>query len=151
MIVIDKSRWYVRLFLWFRRIQLKFWHQDPWECDCHEVYTNLCLFIRLLFFTGPLIVLLHVLAYGALLASVTVVPVYFFGWRGCCVPGGLLLLFLGVRLAVWWWRASKKEPVLDAHETVEVGPGLWSLLGTRIKASKRKICPLMILKEVKDE
>src|SRR5438067_1640685 len=83
---LPKDVWYVKLFRACLYLWASFRCGESWERDgfiaTHEHRTNLCFFVRTITVWAPLVIVLHVLAYGAAIAALAIVPIYFFGAGG---------------------------------------------------------------------
>lgn len=78
---LNKDIWYVRLFFWTLEVYYAFRNEKYCFSRSHveRTGTNLCFFVRVIVLYAPLILLLNVVFVAAAVASVTAIPIYFFG------------------------------------------------------------------------
>lgn len=155
---LDKRQWYVRWFFW----SLTVWDEFKDHGDSSWRYrngTNLCHFLRVMLVWCPLVLLLNVAVYGAGVAALTALPIYFWGGTGYAYVVGALAIVVGViislnalsrRLKEWERRhppapkpEKKKEPPKVAVPAAPTGPGFWQVVWQYIVASKQKVCPII--------
>jgi hypothetical protein len=142
---LNSSRWIVRLFFWsvgildeFTDSNRRFWIEQRG--------TNLCFFCQTTFIWTPLVLLLHVLVYGALGAALTVVPmrVIGVGSYAAVVIGtvALVLVVVGLNELMDWRRRRRwGRPSFDFKE--ERGPSTVGIAWQWLVAQKRKVCPMI--------
>ena len=160
---LNRNVWYVHLFFWSLGIWGAFRDNDG-RYDCSRMEdrgTNLCFFVRVLVVYMPLVLLLHVVFAGVLVASLTVLPVYLFG----SIAYGWTLASTAVVVGTFWGvgvalryakHAARRKPaqvkvVELKHEEklapkaaeAPKGPSFFEVLWAYLVAAKKKICPLI--------
>lgn len=157
---LDDRQWYVRWFLWSLGIYDAFRDRDTASWIKH---TNLCFFLRVTLVYAPLILTLHVILYGLLIAVFTVLPMTLFGGSAYSLTAGGIV---GVVLFIWgikaagnrvneWqyqrrlrrWRAEREKA--EAH--VPTAPTFFEILGEWFAAQKQKVCPSIMIERHEQE
>ena len=168
----SKESWYVRVYFWCLTVCWRFLKPEYAEGEIRyikEKGTNICSFSRVML--GALLILvLHLLVYGALIIALTMVPIRLFGgdfylsiaWR---VGLASLLVLVGVA-AMWFLRRKHKEqpaqePAERRHgeETrrrvrrpVRTSPTFREVLGMRFRSWKEKTCfPIVFVDPQKED
>lgn len=155
---LNHSVWYVRLFFWSLDIWNSF--RDDYRYDRSRVEergTNLCFFMKVVFFYMPLVFLLHAVFAAAAIASLTALPMYLFGG---IVYGWTLVAITAVIGAIWVVKMEMRQAALRKAQVELVrrkrekqlategtkkprSPGFFEVLWAYLAASKKKICPLI--------
>lgn len=157
---INKKKWYVEWYFTCLAIIDEFVEERDVRVHRYRKNTGLCSFMRVSMLWGPAIILLHIAFYAAVIASVTFLPIYLFGFGGYGKVIGALVLAI---FAIWlfnfvWnevaaWRYRKRvetranepeesnEPQVQAAEPVDKGPSFASLVWSYAVAVKQKVCP----------
>lgn len=156
---LNRSIWYVRLFFWSLGIWGAFRDGD-YRYDrsyVEERGANLCFFIRVMVVYTPLVLLLHAAFAAAAVASLTALPIYFFGGIAYGWTLATIVVVIGTiwgvkvalrRRAAWREhthvkfveRKREARPETEATETPR-GPGFFEVLLAYLVAAKKKICP----------
>ena len=151
---LNRSKWYVRWYFWSLGIMDEFWESYTVE-EKEQTGTNLCAFMRTIFFSAPLVLLLSATMYTSALASVTVWPVYLFGFKVYGVGlGAVIVLVLLIALVVHLLdkRAKRKlEQPTKSTKTDTTNPSFVRVVWRWMSAKKQKFCPLVtFVKENKE-
>lgn len=155
---LDRRQWYVRWFFWSLGIWDEFRDRgDLWWVESRG--TNLCHFIRVTLIWAPLVLLLNALVYAAAFATLTVIPVVYFG---STFYVSLIVAIVAIVGAVWGTKkllkhhnrreeaVRRSSPAPTAHVAPETAafapaaprvPGFFAVLWMYLVAAKRKICP----------
>ncbi|MDO8655467.1 MAG: hypothetical protein Q7R48_03615 [bacterium] len=152
---LNRNVWYVQLFFWSLRIygafRKDFWNRrrfDPEEVARNG--TNLCFFMRVIIVYVPLILLSHAALFVAAAASVTLVPISFFG----AAAYGRTLVFLAATAAIIFLiikmitfaqrhKPAKQTPKKRPVAKQPTGPSFLEVSWAYVVAVKRKVCPLI--------
>jgi len=136
---LDTRTWYVRWFFWSVGILEEFTGAyRAWEIT--KTGTNLCYFVRVLLFSTPLVLLLHVALYAWILALVTIVPMAFFG---ATLYGIILLGELGGGVLLWGLFKLLKKNVTPISLPPLTTPSFIRVLWEALCAAKKRVCPLI--------
>ena len=144
---LSKTRWIVRLFFWSLGILDAFTGGNRrWRVE--QGGTNLCFFFQTTFVLAPLILLLHLAVYGALLTALTAGPIYFFGaGRYVAVIGAFVLLVAAVTAvaaSIAWLGDRQRERRYEFRKTREDrGPSSLGIVWSWLVAQKQKVCPMI--------
>jgi hypothetical protein len=153
----DTTKWYVRWFFWSADIWLTFREREYAMMELRERGTNLCFFIRTMFVSAPLVILLHIFVYGTAVVAVTYWPVKVFGAVGylsTLLVGGSIALTIFLRNKS---RESKRkleetrqrvmaqytEAMVAEYVALPASPTFRSVAWEWILAQKKKVCPLI--------
>lgn len=149
---LNKNIWYVRLFFWSLGIWEAFRDGNyRYDRERVEVFgTNLCFFVRVVVLYMPFAILLNVVSVALAVASLTLLPIYFFGGVTYGWILGAIALVIGVmwgvktvRGGIMWVRfVERKRMVRRAREAMKPGePGFLEVLWAYLVATKKKVCP----------
>ena len=151
---IDKNTWHAKLFFWSMRAWRKFkfgqnWDKEVLVKDLLKGGTNLCEYIRVMFLWMPLVLLLHIVFYGTILAAFLVVPIALFGVGSYLkatgsivgtVIVGIIALFTFVFIIDQLSR--RLSPRIRKIKRGEFS-GFPRVLSEWAKAKKEKVCPFV--------
>lgn len=147
---LNRQKWYVRWYFWSLEICDESLDRGDTSERVVENGTNLCAFMRTILIYTPLILLFNALVYAATLATITVLPIYLFGFKGFGLSwGGLAVLGVSIYLIVLFvmWRKNKRRSRAlvekKAANTDAASPSFHRVVGQWVMAKKRKVCPLI--------
>jgi hypothetical protein len=166
---VQANSWYVHYYFFAAHIWNVFKHGEDsaYYYDDHtRSGTNLCFFIRVMVVWAPLVIALHLAAYGAAIAALSYIPIKLFGvgpWKTVAVAAAAVVgVIFGLRwlagVARRWSRrrydkqaaaryAQDRErwaedvPARPAKPYVKRGPSFWEVAREYLKAKKKLICP----------
>lgn len=141
---LSRERWIVRLFFFSVRILDTFTEGDR-EWRIGQNGTTLCFFFQATFIWAPLVLLLHLVVYGAILAALVLAPIFFFGLGTfVAILGGLAtlasLIFTAgaVRRLLKQWKRGTARPTRK-----DMGPSSVGIVWSWLAAQKQKVCPMI--------
>ena len=153
---LSRKKWYVRLFFWSLDIWSEFKDESSHQNYGQRMGTNLCFFMRVILVYMPVVLLLHAAILISLVASLTVVPIYFFGALKfflilvafLFVIGSVLLIkayrrrFVPREFSLIMDQFTIPEELLINQTTKKTNSiGFFKVLKEYIIATKMKICP----------
>ncbi|TSC84869.1 MAG: hypothetical protein G01um101413_253 [Parcubacteria group bacterium Gr01-1014_13] len=144
---LNRSKWYVRWYFWSLGIMEEFWERWSMTSEKERAGTNLCQFMRTILFSAPLVLLLNAIVYISALASLTVLPIYLFGFKIYGVGLGavvtLVLLIISGSYLYNSWTDRKLKQVDKPKKTDTANPSFVRVVWRFVQARKQKICPLV--------
>ena len=151
---LNRDKWYVRWYFWSLGICEEFRDDHYLQRDAKENGTNLCAFMRVVLVYTPLILLFTAIAWTAALVTITVLPIWLFGFKGYGIGVGALValcifVYLTITLVVWL-KDKRESKALAQEQTTNIdatSPSFVRVLGRWVVAKKRKVCPLIAFVE----
>lgn len=150
---LKRSVWYVRWYFWSRGICDQFLDEGNSAWKVEQNGTNLCAFVRMIFIYAPLVLLLNAITFAFVLATITVLPVYLFGWKGYGLGVGAIAATVFLIYAIVFSvarlrkrREAKRSVQKQATKPIRANvtnPSFARVMGRWVMAKKRKICPLI--------
>lgn len=142
MITLSNRGFWAAVFRAFYPLSQKFWkHKEEWQIDPrYKTQTDLCTFVRTIFVSVPLAVLVWLLS-----AFLLLVAIFNFGrmlWLNASTVGIIMLIvfaFLILAVVVWGISAIGKKAL--SSETL-------NLAASYLKAKKSNFCPIVEMKDV---
>jgi len=154
---LNRNKWYVRWYFWSLGIVDEFCDRGDNSKHFEKAGTNLCAFMRMIMVYAPLILLFTAIVYAAGIASVTVLPIYFFGLKGYgIILGAIVVLVLGICLAMMVYNSLTKkrlakEQMAKPADTDATNPSFFRVVWQWLVAKKQKVCPLVTFVQDKKE
>ena len=151
---IEKNTWHAKLFFWSLRVLRKFrdgqdWNKEVLEKDLLKNGTNLCEYIRITFLWMPLVVLLHVVFYGMIVAAFLVVPIALFGVKsylkttGTFIGAGIAIIIILISIVFICEQFSFHiAPRIRKVKRGEFS-GFAKVFSEWVKAKKERVCPIV--------
>ena len=148
---MNPDQWFVRWFFWSLVVWDQFFDTDTeWE---YREKATLCEFVDTI--AGAVLVLaLHIVAYGAVVAALAVAPIYFFGISGyvttvgsLAVVVGMIFLMVYVRQLDVWKKVGRPVQVkVVRRTTAPKGPSFFKVMRLYFTSVKQKFCPVITFK-----
>ena len=158
---LSKRQWYVAWFFLSLAIIDEFMDERGWRQSRYSEGTNLCSFVRVILLWAPIIVVLNLLGYAAVIAVLTYLPIHLFGLTGYgWIVGGLaavvaVIWLINVTFAALGRSNARRRELRrrenlhrgfderEAPEPEKKGPSFAAVLWGYVVAAKQRICPMI--------
>lgn len=149
MIVLSNDTWHVKIYKFLHDASARCWSRYPWMYEGEYSGVTLCQYLRVLFITGPLAILLNVGVWLFGLYALIISPIMLVGFVNYLINLTGLVLILALLAAVVYvvsvavnQKSTQPKRIIETHE-----PSLFQLIRKQMVDTHERVCVLVKFKD----